>query len=90
MSDIVQTVIEDAWRSILEDAACAPEDNFFALGGDSLSAVELMEKVEGALGIEFPLDILFLDGNLNAIVEECRLRHAQAPEATAAAGSAEG
>lgn len=86
MSDIVQTVIEDAWRSILTDAVCTPNDNFFTLGGDSLSAVELMEKVEGGLGIEFPLDVLFLDGNLNAIIDECRLRHAQEPVAAGSAG----
>ena len=36
-----------------------PDDNFFDLGGDSVSAIELVTRLEEALGREIDLIVLF-------------------------------
>lgn len=46
-------------------------DNFFELGGDSLSAVEIMERVESTHLVQFPLEVLFSTGDLQAVYDSC-------------------
>lgn len=71
----VADAVCEAWRSVLRlpDAAAGPD--FFAAGGTSFSAVVMMEQVESALGIVFPLETLFLDGGLDAVLKECDARY---------------
>ena len=69
-----QQAITSALGEILAVPDIEADDNFFALGGDSLSAVELMERVEAELGIEFPLQTLFSSGRIGDVVEECEGR----------------
>jgi len=47
---------------------------FSDLGGDSLSAIRLTERIEAAFGIEFPIDVLFLEGAYAAVAAECAAR----------------
>jgi acyl carrier protein len=35
------------------------DDNFFLLGGDSMSAVELVRQVAAVFGVALPLDAMF-------------------------------
>jgi acyl carrier protein len=72
-----ETAVRDAWNATLRVESIAPQDTFFGLGGDSLSAIEVMESVETALGIEFPLDVLFGEGTFAAVVHECASRFAR-------------
>jgi len=69
--DHVATVVTDEWRAALQVQSTAPDDDFFTLGGNSLLAVALIERVERRLGIVFPLDALFVDGTLGAVIEAC-------------------
>ncbi|HWM01217.1 MAG TPA: amino acid adenylation domain-containing protein [Actinophytocola sp.] len=39
------------WRQVLEVDAVGPHDNFFALGGNSILAAELLAKVRGTFGV---------------------------------------
>jgi len=55
----------------------ASDANFFEVGGDSLVAVEWMERTEGLLGIEFPFEVLFSEGDISATVGECARRAGQ-------------
>jgi acyl carrier protein len=41
--------------------------NFFSLGGDSMSALEIATLVEDELGVEFPLVELFATGDIDAV-----------------------
>ncbi|MCI0690193.1 MAG: phosphopantetheine-binding protein [Sporichthyaceae bacterium] len=58
-----------AWCEILDVPAVEPDDDFFALGGDSMSAIRLVSQVESELGVVFPLESLFRDGSFKEIVE---------------------
>lgn len=49
-----------AWASALGCGPVAPEDDFFALGGDSLSAAKVIVRLAESVGRELPLET-FLD-----------------------------
>lgn len=70
----VRAVVLEAWRSTLGPSEpAADSDDFFALGGHSLLLVQMLEQIEGTLGIAVPLDELFPDptlGNLLALCEQ--------------------
>ena len=72
----VSEVVRAAWRAVLEvpDAEAAPD--FFAAGGTSATAIVLMERVEAELDIEFPLETLFLRGDLRSVLADCDERYA--------------
>ncbi|MGW2182446.1 SDR family NAD(P)-dependent oxidoreductase [Streptomyces sp. NPDC001732] len=62
------------WSEILGSPG-APEDDFFETGGDSLAAVQLVERVREDLGVELPISALFDHPTLaefSAAVEEAR------------------
>ncbi|MBA0051201.1 acyltransferase domain-containing protein [Streptomyces sp. AJS327] len=44
-----------AWRDVLGHPAVEPDDDFYALGGDSLTAIRVVRRLEGRLGIDLPL-----------------------------------
>lgn len=72
----IDRLVKSAWMNVLEVDRAHDDDNFFALGGDSLAAMELMERVESDLVIEFPLRTLLTDGRLSALVAACVRLHA--------------
>ncbi|MFI9208630.1 SDR family NAD(P)-dependent oxidoreductase [Streptomyces sp. NPDC053253] len=62
------------WAEILGGAG-APDDDFFETGGDSLAAVQLVERVREELGVELPISALFDHPTLaefSAAVDEAR------------------
>ncbi|MGW1811066.1 phosphopantetheine-binding protein [Streptomyces sp. NPDC002078] len=65
----VPSVVEGHWRAVLGVTESSPQDRFFELGGDSLLAIELIERIESDLAAQVPVDVLFLDGTLAALVE---------------------
>ncbi|MGW7411290.1 phosphopantetheine-binding protein [Streptomyces sp. NPDC054863] len=62
-------VVESHWCAVLGVTEAGPQDRFFELGGDSLLAIDLIQKIETDLGVEIPVDVLFLDGTLAALTE---------------------
>lgn len=75
-SDIAMVVTE-AWCSVLDIEVPEADESFFTLGGNSLTSISLIQRLESELGIEFPLEVLFFDGRLSAVIEECRKRSAE-------------
>lgn len=71
-SQHVVDVVRAEWCSVLEVTDARDSDEFFTLGGDSLRAMSLVTRIEESLGIEFPLDVLFVDGTLREIVRACQ------------------
>jgi hypothetical protein len=78
MHDEVSRVVLDAWCSVLDLPDAAAGRDFFGAGGTSFAAVTMMERVEAVLGIEFPLETLFMEGDLDAVLTECQVRYATA------------
>ena len=69
--------VRETWCAALGLETATNEDNFFTLGGNSLSAIEFKERIEASLGIDFPIQVLFLNGDLGDIIDACvRLRTA--------------
>ena len=66
----VATVVDEEWRLAL-DLSTAADDDFFSLGGNSVTAVRMAQRIEQRLGITFPLEVLFLDGTRPAVTRAC-------------------
>ncbi len=58
LNDVERTLAE-LWKDLLGRAPAGPDDNFFALGGDSLLAVRLNAAMRARFGKELPLARLF-------------------------------
>lgn len=49
--DLFERGVARLWRQVLDVDRVGPEDNFFALGGNSILAAELLAKVRGTFGV---------------------------------------
>ncbi len=80
------------WREVFALGAVSPADSFFALGGDSLSAAQIVASVNQDFGIDLPIDAPFeapLLADLAAVI--AGMCEAEAAVAVgAAAGAAAG
>ena len=64
----VAALVTREWVAILGVADSSDDQTFLELGGDSLLAIELIERIESALEIEFPVEVLFVGGTLPEVV----------------------
>ncbi|MFE6049793.1 SDR family NAD(P)-dependent oxidoreductase [Kitasatospora sp. NPDC056446] len=55
------------WTEILGTEA-GPDDDFFESGGDSLAAVQLVDRIRGELAVELPISALFDHPTLSELV----------------------
>ncbi|MEO0374918.1 MAG: amino acid adenylation domain-containing protein, partial [Cyanobacteria bacterium P01_A01_bin.17] len=55
----LETAVADLWAELLQQDKVGISDNFFALGGDSLLATQLMARVRQMFRVEVPLRSLF-------------------------------
>lgn len=67
----IKDIVSVQWCEVLGTASACLEDNFFAQGGDSYMALNLKARLEQSLKVEFPLDVLYIDGTLQAVVDAC-------------------
>lgn len=51
--------IADIWRQALRLDVVSVQDNFFEVGGNSLIAVRLVNRLNAELGVQLPLQVLF-------------------------------
>lgn len=54
------------WQSLLPNAAVGCDDDFFALGGNSLLLARLHSKIKAECGVSIPLGTLFSHRNIAA------------------------
>jgi acyl carrier protein len=57
----IEAAVAGLWEAVLERPGIDLEDDFFALGGSSLTAMRLVSGVESALGIAVPVNAVFQD-----------------------------
>lgn len=68
-SDIAQKV-EEIWRSVLTVPAGQEDSSFFELGGESISAIRLVSRIEEELDIWIDVgDIFEEDPNLATLTQ---------------------
>ncbi|QXI25592.1 non-ribosomal peptide synthetase [Pseudomonas vanderleydeniana] len=67
------------WAEVLKVERVGREDNFLALGGDSLSALQITVRVREQGGRHLPLKSLFLDGTLYQVARQLSEPMADAP-----------
>ena len=54
-----EKLLAEIWREVLGIARVGAFDDFFAVGGHSLRATQVVARVRAALGIELPLRAIF-------------------------------
>src|SRR5262245_37718827 len=62
-------MVLEAWRRVLKDPELAPDDDFFAAGGDSLLADRVTVEITASTGIEIPVATLFTSPNATEFVQ---------------------
>ncbi|NBE96551.1 MULTISPECIES: non-ribosomal peptide synthetase [unclassified Nonomuraea] len=55
----VERELAAIWRSVLRTDTVGADDNYFELGGDSLTGMELMAAISAGFGVELALSVLF-------------------------------
>ena len=63
-------MLADIWCQVLGIERIGLDDDFFALGGTSLQAVEAFSEIESRLGRILPLSVLFKAGSIRELLVE--------------------
>uniref|UniRef100_UPI0029171096 phosphopantetheine-binding protein n=1 Tax=Bradyrhizobium sp. SZCCHNRI2049 TaxID=3057287 RepID=UPI0029171096 len=63
----IEKQIADIWKSVLGQAATGVNDIFFEVGGDSILAVTLVQKIKERLNYDFDVTALFRYPSIRAI-----------------------
>lgn len=61
--------MQKIWQDVLGQKNIGLDENFFALGGDSLQAVDLFLRIEEVLGRRLPRDVLFEAGTIREMAQ---------------------
>lgn len=75
--EMTQTFI-DIWKNLLGKASITPDDNFFEIGGDSLSVLELVMQLKKN-GILIPIGLLSEKQTIRELVREVHSQHGKTP-----------
>ncbi len=81
--------LAEVWREVLGVQQLGVEDNFFDIGGHSLLAVQIMERIRQQYGQEIPLAMLFEAGTVAAlgrVIDEQRAARPWSPLVTIQGG----
>lgn len=66
--------IRHLWEDVIQVSEVEADDNFFALGGDSLLAVAMSYELETQLGRPVPLNLIFQSSSLREYANAISLR----------------
>lgn len=73
ISDPYQIGLCDIWETILDTECVGPEDNFFEVGGSSLTAIRLVSAIEKRFRISLPVLAIFKFPRLKDLAEQLRI-----------------
>ncbi|WP_018267990.1 non-ribosomal peptide synthetase [Methylosinus sp. LW4] len=66
----VEFLLADIWRAVLGVEEIGRNDNFFDLGGNSLSAIQVVARAQQRFGKDIPITTLFEGGTLGELAAE--------------------
>jgi acyl carrier protein len=78
-----QATVIDVWERVLRTEPIAVDDDFFALGGDSLAALEVMAALSEATSLTLSDELAFLHPTPRALAEAIELVVGNSAESTA-------
>ncbi len=55
----IEEVVARIWSEVLDRNRIGVQDDFFELGGDSISAIRVVSRLYTALGIQIPISLIF-------------------------------
>ncbi|MBK3547921.1 condensation domain-containing protein, partial [Streptomyces sp. MBT60] len=64
------TLLREIWESVLDARGFPADSNFFDLGGNSIAAIRLVNRVRDTLGVDYPLVDFFAEATLRAMTEQ--------------------
>ena len=73
-----QELVSRIWKDILDIESLSPDDDFFRCGGNSLTAIELLIRIQRMFHINFPADTIYRYPTLR---DQARLISAKPPGA---------
>ena len=65
-----ETTVMRMWTELLGSRPSSTHDDFFELGGVSLTLVQFMARVQETYGVELPVEILFAEGLTVAVAAQ--------------------
>ncbi|GAA2586141.1 hypothetical protein GCM10010399_15210 [Dactylosporangium fulvum] len=71
--ELVEPVLA-IWRDVLGDHTIGPDDDLFDLGGDSLTATQIIARMRKTLGIDVDIDTFFDHPTVNGVVHAAGAR----------------
>jgi amino acid adenylation domain-containing protein len=74
-----ERVLVEVWKELFGFAAVSVDDDFFELGGDSLSGIRLMSMIKETAGKKLPLNVLLKGPTIRALAAEIDRDEALAP-----------
>ncbi len=77
--DALEVQLVDLWKEVLGVESIGVQDNFFALGGHSLSAVRLFALIENRLSKRLPLAAIFEGATIEHLATLIREQAKQSP-----------
>ncbi|HET8841782.1 MAG TPA: amino acid adenylation domain-containing protein, partial [Ktedonobacteraceae bacterium] len=66
----VENVVASLWSEVLGQSCPGIFDNFFALGGDSLLATQIISRLRASFRLEIPLHLLFNQPTVAGLAEQ--------------------
>ncbi|WP_411096790.1 MupA/Atu3671 family FMN-dependent luciferase-like monooxygenase [Streptomyces sp. 020-2-3H-GM] len=82
-------LLREVWESVLDLRGLPDDADFFDLGGNSIAAIRLVNRVRDTLGVAYPMRDLFAEPTLRAMTERLAGDAASATDAVATAVSSE-
>ena len=79
---VAELYIQQLWREILGVQSVARGDDFFVLGGDSVTALQMVARIERELGVEVVLDALLPDVTVVRLADAVTAMAGEAQHAT--------
>ncbi|WP_054051330.1 phosphopantetheine-binding protein [Alloactinosynnema sp. L-07] len=78
----IENKVAEIWKAVLTVPAGQEDDTFFELGGESISAVRLVSRIEDELDVLVDVgDIFEDDPNLAALIRTVQAKAAEAEAA---------